>query len=632
MAAPAVGGETGPGSRRGLLSGCALLLVLLAAAYAVSIRGEFVFDDRRILEDEGLPDVGAVLWPGLAEGYRDGARPLARLSFALNLATAGDDPLPFHATNVLLHAATAVAAGLLARRLLRRAGAPHPDGPSLLTAGLFALHPLQTQAVSYVSQRGEVLASLLYLVALLLLLEAEESPRGRSAALVLGALLAEVLGLGAKTVVVTLPAAYLLCSLAFPARARPGRPIGARARLAVAAALLVPALLHAAALARASEGREDIGFALPGLDAGAYAATQARVVLRYVALLAVPAGQNVDPDVRVSAGPTDPVAAVALVVLALGASAAAVLLVRWRRGGPAPRVAAVGLLWFLLLLSPTSSFVPLADVMQEHRVYLASWGLFLGGSVLAGAVLARCGARRAKPWNRAAAPAVVVLFALLAAATALRNRVWRSQEALWTDAVAKSPRKARPHANLGWALAAQGRHVEAVREYETALALGDRSLPPDETYANLGASFAAGGDWARAAAAFRAGLLRNPRNPDLLNDVAIVALEEGRLHEARSLVARALAAKPSHADARNTLGEVELREGHPDRAAGQFLEAIRLGPSVPSRRYNLAAALEAAGRTAEACAAWADYERAETDAVERAEGARRRSALGCPTP
>ncbi len=328
----------------------------------------------------------------------------------------------------------------------------------MAVAGIFALHPMQSQAVSYVSQRSEVLASGLYLATLLLLLRAGRPGAwpGRTLAAA-GALVLFILGMGAKPIVATAPLAWLLLfALVPPAGTRREPMRRGRALLLLAPLVVVGALLVQGAL-RSVAGRPDAGFSVPGMTPWTYFLTQWRAVATYVRLLAWPAGQNADWTFPASRGLGEPA------VLGAGAFLAALLVgaaLLWRRSRSGTdraaadgRAAAFGVAWFFLLLSPTSTFLPIADVLVEHRVYLASWGLFLA-AVLGGERLVA----RVAPGRRdlVAGVAVGAVWVLLAVALHRRNAVWETELAFWTDVVAKSPTKARPYLGLGVAKGRQG--------------------------------------------------------------------------------------------------------------------------------------------------------------------------------
>ncbi|MGB8930239.1 MAG: hypothetical protein WCC48_03190, partial [Anaeromyxobacteraceae bacterium] len=122
-------------------------LGLTVLAYVPALGGELQFDD-----DLTVPAEAPVSWRDFLPAGLLG-RPLTALTFAFNRATTGLDPVPLHATNVAIHLAASLVAWLLARATLREAGHPRADGLAVAVAGLFALHPMQAQAVAYIVQR-----------------------------------------------------------------------------------------------------------------------------------------------------------------------------------------------------------------------------------------------------------------------------------------------------------------------------------------------------------------------------------------------------------------------------------------------------------------------------------------------
>ncbi len=143
-----------------------VLLAVTTVAYLPSIDGEFLLDDMNIPADPLVMD--PVGQPPSA--WVAASRPVAALTFALDNLAVGLDTRGWHVTNVAIHLAVVILAWLLARLTLTRAGLSRPRGPALFVAALFALHPLQTESVAYITQRSESLASGIYLAALLLLL------------------------------------------------------------------------------------------------------------------------------------------------------------------------------------------------------------------------------------------------------------------------------------------------------------------------------------------------------------------------------------------------------------------------------------------------------------------------------
>jgi tetratricopeptide (TPR) repeat protein len=616
-----------------LALGLAVPLALAALSYARVLDGEFQLDDLRTIDgNPAIRDPGAAARAALAGAVRGGGRPLTDLTFALDRARSGPGPRSFHVTSLVLHLAVAGLVLVFTRRVLRLAGAARPDAVAVAVAGLFALHPLQTEAVSYLSQRSEVLSSGLFLATLLLLLAAEERGRtARGAAAWLGSVATFGLALAAKPIAVTLPAAYALLTWAVPsAAARAGL-----ARWRERAGLLVPlaalAAVHAARTLAGTRGSADAGFSVPGLSPGTYLATQARVVATYLRLLLWPAGQNADWDFRASRSLADPAVLGAAALLA-ALAAGAVALAR-RAGGregsgaAAARVAAFGLLWFLVLLSPTSSVVPLADVLAEHRVYLASWGILVALAAGAERLLGRVAPRRAAP---AGIALVLAAWTALAVATHRRNAVWETRLAFWSDAAARSPGKARVHLGLGEALSARGDLDGALLAFGRALAVvGENRVYEARVLRNVAVAHARAGRLDAAVEAYGRSLARDPSDPDALAGFAVVQARRGDLGAAEALAARALATAPDHPDALDVLGGLRMDRGDPAGAAALFERAARVDPDDGVHLLGLGFALRDAGRAAEACAAWRSALGLRLDGPQRALAERARAAAGC---
>jgi tetratricopeptide (TPR) repeat protein len=405
----------------------ALLCAAVLAAYANALGASFQFDDFNVIVDN--PAVhGLDAWLGSMPGIR----PLLKLSYTLNWLA--DGAAGFHVVNVLVHAGNALLVLAIGRTLVRdNAFLP------LVAALLFALHPAQTEAVTYVSGRSVSLMAAFYLGAVLGWL------RGQT---LLSALLF-VLALAVKETAWTLPFALLLLA---PLTGTPWR--AALRRLAphwtvlAAFALAVLVIPGYRRLLYSSLGtRPLVDNLLAQIDGVGYLLASPLLRLRV----------NIDPDLAVPAAFTPALAAKGMLLLALVALGFVLL----RR---APWVG-VAILWFFLHLAPTNSVLPRVDVANDRQLYLA----LLGPAALFAAVLSRLPARPA-----AALGALLALT--LGVFTVARNRDYRDEIALWTATVAASPAKARPWNNLGYALAQAG-DIEAARHaYRRALALDPTHL------------------------------------------------------------------------------------------------------------------------------------------------------------
>ncbi len=448
----------------------AVLAVGIAAAYRNGLPGPFLYDD--ISSIPGNPTLRS--WSAAAHPPAEatvGGRPLLNLSFAANYRLGGLVPWGYHAANVAIH----ILAALVLFDLVRRTLAAHfPGSASGLTAfaasALWALHPLQTESVTYIVQRAESLMGLFYLLALYGLARSLASGRPR-AWLALSALCSAA-GMGVKEAMVTAPVMVLLYDRTFGAgsfaecwKRRRGYYLALASGWVLLAALVV-----------GNSGRGGTAGFGSGVAWWAYGLSQLRAVGIYLRLAVWP-GPLVADYGRILGGPTLEVAGGAAAVLVL-AGATGYLLYR------SPPLGFLGA-WFFVVLAPSSTFVPVAtEIIAEHRMYLPLAAIAVGAACLASAALGRAGLA-----------ACLAAAVSLGAATAERNRVYLSNRAFWSDVAAKAPENAGGHNNLGNVLFEEGRYPEAIAEYGRAL-----DLAPDyaDAHTNLGNALARLGRYAEA--------------------------------------------------------------------------------------------------------------------------------------
>jgi tetratricopeptide (TPR) repeat protein len=532
----------------------ALLLGLFA--YSNSFHGPFVFDDRQYIRDNPLiRDLERLV--GDPSWYR--AQPnrfLAFVSFALNYRIGGLEVFGFHVVNVAVHLLCAacvyalVALTFRTPRLARSSLAPWSRSIAFAASVLFVAHPLQTQAVTYLVQRITSLATLLYVVAVLLYArwrvagEAGEWGPARRWATYALALVAAVAAMKTKEIAFTLPFAIVLYELCFFGP-RPRRMLALVPFLATS--LVIPATLldlHAGAGVVADvAARTRVETALPRLD---YLRTEIAVVAEYLRLLVLPVGQNLDHDFPVERSFLSPrVLASLAILLALVAAAA------WlhRRTGPrdarpldpAARLVSFGIGWFFLTLLVESSVIPIDDVINEHRVYLPSIGFFAAAAGGGALLLSRV--RGAAP-GRLVALTALLLALVLAVATLGRNAVWGSEVSLWADAAMKSPNKVRPLNNLAPALAQAGLPEEGVLVLRRAVALEPTNAI---VRGQLGAALASLRRTADAEVEMREAIRLDPARSEHVFNLALLLSRTGRVEEARTWFRRYLEIAPASA-------------------------------------------------------------------------------------
>ncbi len=591
----------------------AALLIVTGIAYSSSLDGGLLFDDvAQISQNRAVKDLAGFAGKELGERLGTGTRVLPDLTFAANYAWSGLDPRAFHLTSLAFHLLAVLGTYFLGRRLLAGVGWPEPRGPALAAAAIWALHPLNSQAVNYVVQRSEVMASLFYLLALLLVLVAAERGRtGAGVAAYLGALGAALAGFDSKPIVVTLPATIVAALVLVHL---PGGPRGRAwvVRLGMAAPFALLAARIGLRTVRSVEGSGDAGFDIPGLTPWDYALSQPGVLVRYLRLLAWPAGLNLDHDVAPSHSLLEP-GVLASGALLLGLCAGVGALAWWAsRPGRNPglarasRLAAFGVAWFFIVVSPTSSIVPLVDLMFEHRVYLASWGLVLAAVALASVALER----RVHPPARAAMAGLLLTLlvcAVLGVALHRRNAVWADPGTVWADAAAKAPGNWRAYQNQAQVVASRGDFQRALQLRERALALASRPEDRAEVLRNMGANLIDLGQLGRATAVLVEAEKLLPRDAGVQNNLAICFEAQGLLDEAERRARRSIQLDADQPNGYTTLGQILARRGDLPGALSAFRQASVASPDDPTPLYNVAQAQELLGMQREACATWRRY-------------------------
>ena len=508
----------------------ALLVVITLLAYAPTVRNGFVWDDAFIVvSNPDTRDLAALprvlLSPDETPPYY---RPLNRASYLLDYQLFGMNPLGFHSVNLALHLANVLALYALARRLFAT------PGPAFVAALLMAVHPINAEAVEFITGRNNLLATVFALASLVLLIDADRHASWGRACASAGCFLLGLLSKEPAAMALPLMAAWLLVP---PLSGR-----GSRGR----AAWLTP---HVAALAIYLALRVVSLGGVQGVApeaSGPAAAITDRLLLnlwtipRDLDLVVLPRGLAIFHVVERQVTP-------AVIVTWLGAlGVAAALLARPSAGST------LGLAWFVLNLAPISNLVaiPTSTLVAERYLYAPAVGLWLIAADLVRRAMDRVG------W-RPVAIGVSAVTAVLALATAARALDWRDDLSLARSAVQAEPSSSEAHYNLGVALKDLGDLGAARDAWETASRL-------DPTHA-------------RAVA-----------------QLATAAAVAGRLDEAEAGLRRALALDPRLALARYNLARLLDLAGRAGEAVEQyqaFLSQARSSadaPYVPRARERLA--------------------------------------------
>jgi tetratricopeptide (TPR) repeat protein len=576
-------------ARWNIIAGGSLLVLAALVAYHNSFSGPFILDDIwSITTNPTIHRLGSALSPPPDKGV--GGRPMLNFTFALNYALGDLNVRGYHWFNLLIHTLAGLTLFGIVRRTLLRQGyggqalvRPALSGRfgadavplALAVAVIWVVHPIQTEAVTYVSQRAESLMGLFYLLTVYCFIRGASATGERrdsqvirplsSCLWLLASVLSCFLGTLSKETIVTAPVMVLLYDRTFVAGSfREAWRLRWRYYSGLALSWLLLARLMVGL------GQRSVGFG-QGVTWWSYAMTSCRSVVMYLKLALWPHPLVFDYGANIIRNPTEAVP-YALILTALLAGTVIALLRR--------PVIGFACAWFFVILAPTSSVVPIADQpMAEHRLYLS-----LAAVIALGVLgLHRLIGRRALIVGAAAAVGLGWL-------TIQRNQEYHSARVIWSDTVAECPDNARARYNLGNVfLDMPGRVPDAVAQFEAAV-----RFHPDSALAhyNLGNALNTAGRIPEAIAQYEEALRLDPHDAEAHNNLASALLIHfpGRLAEAISHFEKALQINPNYVEAHGNFGIALADAGRIPEAIAQYEEALRLRPDYADADKNLALA------------------------------------------
>ncbi|MEA1928147.1 MAG: tetratricopeptide repeat protein, partial [Candidatus Auribacterota bacterium] len=529
-------------------------IILIAAVgmilYYNSLQGEFVFDDEAIIVKNHHIEKVRPLREAFAappdSPVRD--RPVVNLTLSLNFLLGRRSPSGYHLVNLVIHLISVlllfgiVRRTFLSSRLSLRYGAV-ASGLALSAALIWEVHPLQTESVTYITQRCESLMGLFYLGMLYSIIRGSSS--GRPMPWYILSVFLCGLGMGSKAVMVTAPLVALIYDRIFLARdwkeVRDGR---GGLYLALAATWIIQIILLL------TTSYQDIKTYLP-LE---YALTQFGVITYYIRLIFIPYPLCLDYYWPTVQGVAEIIPGALFVVSLLSLTVWGLI--------KNPPLGFAGV-WFFLILAPTSSILPLEDIAFEHRLYLPLAAVAVLGVVGGYEILRRLFSESSIRQRNSAIILTVIIVAGLGVLTIRRNADYRTAVRMWRDVIRKRPANPRAYNNLGNLINKQGDYRQALELYQTAV-------------------------------------LVDPGYPAAYYNLANILAGEGKMEEAAGYYEEALEISPEAVEVHNNLGVTLFNLGRRNEALGHYREAMRIDPADPAGYYNLGVALIKEGRPAAA--------------------------------
>ena len=564
-----------------------ILAILGLAVYSNAFSSPFVYDDKWfILENVHIRDLASFL-------DISGTRYVTLLSFALNYAVGGYEPFGYNLVNIVIHIINAMLVYSLVSMILDTPAVDkEQSGLSampFICALIFLVHPIETQAVNYISQRFASLATLFYLLSVTAFLRARlcldvgEKAGGKRYLFYAISLAAAVASQKTKEISFTLPFVIVAFEFIF---------FSSREDFSKRVLRLIPFIITLAiiplSLLLPEAGGADQEFTVTGsikkmqlenIATGSpyeYLTTQFRVIVTYLRLLVFPMNQNLAYAYPRYNSIFAWQVLVSLIFLASIFFSSVYWLIRSKRKGDVLGIMlSVGILWFFVTISTESSVIPLTNIIFEHRLYLPSVGFFiaLGAAFLyiVGFLKKASGARL----PRAAWVVVVAVVILLSFLSYKRNTVWSSELLLWKDVALKNPGFWGAHNNLGLAYKRAGESAMAKEHFKEAIRIKPEESSP---YNNLGGLYFKERDYKNSLLYYGEALKFDKDNAEAHNNIANLYKESGDSKSALYHYKEALRLKPFSDEILFNLAGLYKKDGDTRTAIKVYNDAIRLSP------------------------------------------------------
>jgi len=544
-----------------------LLAVVSALPYSNTLRNGLVSDDELQVTNNpyirNFHNLGTIFTTQAAShipGRPNFYRPLMNVGYLLCHEVFGLRPFGYHLANLLLHAAVVCAVFLLTQRMFQRRNL------ALAAAALFALHPVHSEAVAWVSASPDLELGLFYTLTFWFFLDVAR-PAGRFSFAAQFAMSASfLLTILSKEPAVTLPVLATLYEHFY----RPDRQeTKSLQKIQRYAALWIATAAYLVFRVRVLGG---LGSGSRIHHPGAYRTLLSGLALfgHYVWKLLWPLNLRVFCPFHAPVSVFDPRVLAGLTALAAGA---ALFYYFWCRARPL----SFGLLWLLVALAPVlnARWMPVA-AFEERYLYLPS----LGFCWLAGWAFLRLqdeASVRGVVWRRSLAAATVLAAAFCLLRIVTRNRNWRDDPTLYTHTLAGCPDAYYVRRDLGLVYWDAGDDVAAEREWREALETEPRYAP---TLSSLGLMCLRQQNHPQAIEFFNKALELDPANADALLYLGVAYMETHALQLAEPPLCSAVSIYPLNSNARNALGKLYLEEGRVDEAEEQFRQSAQIEPNI----------------------------------------------------
>ncbi|MDA9263421.1 tetratricopeptide repeat protein [Saprospiraceae bacterium] len=553
----------------------AIILVLGTVIYSNSFDCTFHFDDIiSIVNNDAIKDISDIntIWKSNSRRF------IAYLSLAINHHFGALNVWGYHFFNLMIHLTTSLLVYWLMFMTLKTPNIknliPVKDQQwiALVVALIFVSHPLATQSVTYIIQRTASMVTLFYLFAIILYLKGRLNQGSTSLSIgyFITALIAAIFALFTKENAFTIPLVILLVEISLFKRdkivANFSKP---RIILGCIVFLNFLLLLFSRVSSSFFETIPPSFGHTYTVTPWNYLLTQFSVIAKYIQLLCFPFNLNFDYDYAISNSLMEPRTFLSLGFL-LALVGLSIYLFKKQK------LISFGIMWFFITISIESSFIPLADLIFEHRTYLPSVGFFMILTIGIYQLI----------WQKNKKIALGLIFLIIGTnsfATYQRNKVWKNEGTLWNDVIAKSPNKARPYLCRGNYYKNLKRNKEALSDFTKSISLNPAYIEP---YNNKGTTLYNEGLLTEALSYLNYAIENSPDYTEAYINKGIVLATQKKYSKALENFNRAIEIEPNNADIYINRSLTYLNMGDKNKSCLDISTAIKLKHPEAQNIYN----------------------------------------------
>ena len=567
----------------------------MLAIYSNTFHASWHFDDEiNILKNEPLnlnelscQNLKKTFFASL-DGSKTIYRPIACLSFALNYFFAKDNVFGYHVVNLSIHVLAAFFLFLflyhtLNLPLLKARYGPNSYSIALLATVLWAINPVQIQAVTYIVQRMASMAGMFYIISMYFYLRGRTSEHRVLQSLYFSlCFFAAALAFGSKENAAMLPMSIFLFDLLLIQGLT--RENIKRNSIVLLVLIFIPLIL---ALVLNGPSIFSIEHLLSGYEKRAFTLmerllTEPRIILFYISLLLYPMPDRlcILHDISISHNFIDPPTTIVSILIILG-----ILFLSIVKSRQWPFISYCIIFFFINHLIESSVF-PL-ELIFEQRNYIPSMLFFVPVAILLLMALQRLSEKRSMQ-------VIISIFIILVLvgqghSTFVRNAIWKTGESLWMDAVDKNPKLPRPYHNLAKYYGDMGYREKETNLYHKALTSkrGPHYISHHMTHYNLALAYISIDQKEKAIEHLRKTIELAPGFSSAYNNLGVLMIKQGKYDEAIDNFMRALAYDENNATAHNNLAFVLLKRGRLEEALSESKKALTLQEDFTRAFYNL---------------------------------------------